>query len=122
VTTLDPPYCPAHQIDNKESRRRKAFDTFRRKNDPYHNLYSQSRWMGLAAQVRYEEPLCQIKVLCGGTAPTEDVDHVIPARVWVEQHGGDMESFYDRQNLQGACKRCHSSKTAREDSEFARRG
>lgn len=40
-------------------------------------------------------------------------DHIKP-------HRGDMILFWDRTNWQPMCKRCHDSKTAREDGGFGR--
>ena len=39
------------------------------------------------------------------------VDHIIP-------HRGDLEMFWNQLNHQALCKRCHDSKTAREDGGF----
>ena len=36
------------------------------------------------------------------------VDHIIP-------HRGDEKLFWDQENWQGLCKRCHDQKTRRED-------
>lgn len=60
------------------------------------------------------DPFCQLGVLCGGDALSTDVDHVTPAELFVAQHGGDERLFYDETNLRGACKACHSHKTALE--------
>jgi len=61
------------------------------------------------------DPLCRIAEICGGHAPSTEVDHKTPAAVWIEQHAGDEASFYDLENLQGACKADHAHKTASED-------
>ncbi|MFE0394738.1 HNH endonuclease [Paenibacillus lactis] len=39
------------------------------------------------------------------------VDHIIP-------HKGDQALFWDRQNWQALCKKCHDIKTVREDGGF----
>jgi 5-methylcytosine-specific restriction enzyme A len=57
------------------------------------------------------DPLCKIAILCDGATPSTEVDHIIPLA-----RGGDNSP----ENLQGACRRCHSHKTATEDSGFAR--
>ena len=57
--------------------------------------------------------MCKIAKLCGGNAPSTDVDHIIKAAVYIAQHGGDWRRFFDRSNLQGACKADHTAKTAR---------
>jgi 5-methylcytosine-specific restriction endonuclease McrA len=51
------------------------------------------------------DPLCKIAVLCDGTALSTEADHIIPL-----SRGGDD----GMSNLQGACHRCHSHKTASE--------
>jgi 5-methylcytosine-specific restriction enzyme A len=58
-----------------------------------------------AAQLR-RQPECE---MCG--EPATDVDHILPLR-----KGGDNGVG----NLQSLCKRCHSRKTAREDSGWGR--
>jgi len=55
------------------------------------------------------DPLCKLAILCDGTEPSEQVDHIIP-----RARGGD-DSL---ENLQGACCPCHSHKTALQDSTF----
>lgn len=54
-------------------------------------------------------PLC---VQCQRKAT--DVDHIIP-------HRGDRTLFWDRDNWQALCHRCHSAKTRREDQRPAYR-
>lgn len=41
-----------------------------------------------------------------GRAWPNEVDHIVP-------HKGDQELFWEPENWQTLCKRCHSSKTAR---------
>lgn len=53
-------------------------------------------------------PLC---VKCG--EPATDVDHIIP-------HKGNMALFWNRENWQPLCHRCHSIKTATEDGGWGR--
>ena len=52
------------------------------------------------------DPFCQIQTNCPGHPATE-VDHIIPLREWPE---GRLEW----NNLQSACRPCHSAKTMRE--------
>lgn len=51
------------------------------------------------------EPANHICKVCGDAIATE-VDHITP-------HRGDLKLFWRRSNWQGACKPCHSRKTAR---------
>lgn len=101
--------CPDHIKENHSVDAARAYDANRRANDPFHLLYKGLRWIVLAARVRREQPLCAD---CGHRA-SRDVDHIIPARVYVAAHNNDIESFYDRENLAALCKSCHSAKTAR---------
>ena len=59
------------------------------------------------------DPLCKIARLCGGFAQSTEADHIVPIR-----SGG---ARFALSNGQGACKPCHSWKTATEDSYFSRR-
>lgn len=69
-----------------------------------------AEWEQIRKQVLREEPTCTIRTLCLGD-PSTDVDHVVPLR-----RGGTNA----RRNLRGACHRCHSSKTVKEDGGFGR--
>jgi 5-methylcytosine-specific restriction protein A len=60
------------------------------------------------------DPFCKIGIICDGDGCSTDVDHVIPAEIYVEQHSGDETFFYDGRNLRGACHACHSRKTVLE--------
>lgn len=102
-------YCSDHQTYNRRVESSRAYDKNRREHDPFHSLYKGLRWIALAARVRREQPLCAV---CGHQA-SKDVDHIIPARVYVAAHNNDINSFYDRANLQGLCKSDHSAKTMR---------
>ena len=46
--------------------------------------------------------------------PATVVDHIIP-------HKGDMDIFWDEDNWQPLCKRCHDQKTATENGGFGNR-
>lgn len=63
------------------------------------DLYRSKRWRVLARRVLREQSLCA--TFCGELAT--EVDHIVPV-----EDGGAM---WDRNNLQGLCKSCHSSKT-----------
>ena len=105
-------YCPAHENDNRDIRRRREFDR-ERADDPFRRFYKLTLWIKqIAPAIRRRDPLCKI---CGVAASTV-VDHIVPARVYCAQGG----SFWDKKNLQGLCKPCHDRKTATEDSQFAK--
>lgn len=78
-------------------------------------LYDSAQWRERTRPyILARDPLCKIAELCGGRAPSTDVDHIVAAEVYVAQHGGDTRYFYDESNLQGACHADHTAKTARE--------
>ena len=69
--------------------------------------YLSLRWRQLRLVQLARQPLCS---QCGKVA--EHVDHVTP-------HRGPLdELFWRESNLDSLCHRCHSSKTARFDSNF----
>jgi len=112
------PFCEKHQqLAHQNSR---EYDAHRRKNDPFRKLYNTARWRNdICPLVLARDIVCRSGVLCtnpdtGIRAFATECDHVIPARVYVAQHGGDTNSFFDETNLQGLCSRCHKSKTAEE--------
>jgi len=109
-------YCPEHITDNREIRSKREYDKERRENDPYRHLYNLALWQKVRKAVLRRDPLCTIAVLCGGTAGSTVVDHIVPARV----HCATGGSFWDKRNLQGSCKRCHDYKTAKEDGAFGK--
>lgn len=97
-------FCPAHaQLVAKE------FDRQRR-SDPVRRLYFTSRWAHVRLSVLARDPIC---LVCRQVASAE-ADHIVPAQEWVRSHAGNIGDFFDEANLQGLCKSCHSSKTARE--------
>lgn len=66
-------------------------------------LYRTARWRRLRLEVlaaqHYRCAQCDHVIL------EQDVDHRRP-------HQGDVRLFWDRANLQGLCKSCHSMKTS----------
>ncbi len=62
-----------------------------------------NRWRKARKQYLLEHPIC---AMCG--QPATDVDHIVP-------HKGDMELFWDTENWQPLCHKCHSKKTWYED-------
>jgi 5-methylcytosine-specific restriction protein A len=103
----DGKYCPAHagiaRLYDKE-----------RLKDPIRKLFNTVRWHWVRKAVLARDRIC---VICKSWAAGE-ADHLIPARKYIAQNGGDMNRFYDESNLQGLCKPCHSRKTATEDGAF----
>jgi 5-methylcytosine-specific restriction protein A len=69
-----------------------------------HRWYSSTRWLRLRLQVLQDQPLCRHCGQRGRKTLTEDIDHIV-------KHDGNPQLFWDRTNLQGLCKACHSRKT-----------
>ena len=53
-------------------------------------------------------PLCEECRMQGKYVKATVVDHIVP-------HRGDQKLFWDRENWQALCKRCHDRKTMTED-------
>ena len=108
-------FCAEHSHGNAQHEADRARHAARRQRGLI-QLYKAALWRHrIRPLVLRRDPLCKIGVLCGGHAPSTEVDHKTPAEIWIEQHGGDEASFYDLDNLQGACKADHARKTATED-------
>src|SRR5579863_7072895 len=59
-------------------------------------LYNSRAWRDRAREtILSRDPFCKIGTLCGGQAFSTEVDHRIPADVYIAQHGGDSRAFYD---------------------------
>lgn len=64
--------------------------------------YDTTLWRKISKMVREEEPFCRLCAKEGITTLTQCADHIVAIRL-----GG---SFWDRENLQGLCKRCNNKK------------
>ena len=74
-------------------------------------LYKDPKWKALRRTVLSANPLCVECQKYSRLTAAKEVDHIVA-------HKGDPNLFFDLKNLQGLCKRCHSSKTAREDGRW----
>lgn len=63
-------------------------------------------WLRIRKQVLMREPCCVACLAAGRIEPANEVDHI---------DGDTANNTWE--NLQGLCKPCHSSKTAREMNE-----
>jgi len=79
-----------------------------RSSDPIRKLYKTPAWKKTRLQILFRDPICKTCNL----APSTIADHIISARKYIADHGGDFRFFFDEENLGGKCKRCHDSKTA----------
>jgi len=71
-----------------------------------HRWYGSARWQALRRDVLQADPFCRSCRDRGVKALTVDIDHIV-------KHDGDPLRFWNRANLQGLCKRCHTIKTSR---------
>ena len=95
-------YCTAHR---PVTRRKEAAAES-------HKLYT-AKWQKYRMAFLANNPLCVACLAVGFLIPATVVDHIKP-------HRGNHDLFLDPLNHQALCKRCHDSKTAREDGGFGR--
>lgn len=90
---------------------------YNRKERPKYSreLYKTARWQRLRKRVLLGHPLCVECEHRGKITPATVVDHVV-------SHKGNLELFWDEDNLQPLCKNCHDSKTAKEDGRWGKKG
>ena len=100
-------YCGLHQyLEERDQRERELktqqfFATFNSSRWP--ELYNSKEWKTLRDRKLRENPICQ---KCGTFKATE-VHHLIP-------HRGDLNLFYNYDNLVALCHDCHSEETRKE--------
>lgn len=99
---------PYASTPEQQRNRAQRFDSARR--DEIRKLYGTARWKAQSTRCLAENPICQG---CHQSSSTV-ADHIVHARVYIRQHNGDVESFFDPSNLQGLCADCHAKKTSRE--------
>ena len=75
-----------------------------------------SKWQRYRAAYlsRAENALCRICQQNGIVKAASVIDHIVP-------HRGDWKLFWDSNNHQPLCPRCHNQKTVREDGGFGNR-
>jgi 5-methylcytosine-specific restriction enzyme A len=77
----------------------------------YPHLYNSQRWRGKRGLQRIKlltDPLCWYCEQMGRVTAATVVDHIRP-------HKGDVELFYDWDNLRSTCAPCHNSAAAIKD-------
>jgi len=70
--------------------------------------YRTKRWRLLRKRVLNEDPLCARCKEQGIFRSAKEVDHIVPVKK-------DPDRFFDLENLQGLCVKCHIDKTAAEN-------
>ena len=105
-------YCETHaaQAEAKAQALRAQFD--RQRGSAHQRGYS-AKWQQARAGYLRSHPLCLAHEARGQVVAATVVDHKVP-------HKGDKALFWDNNNWQALCKRCHDTKTAREDGGFGR--
>jgi 5-methylcytosine-specific restriction protein A len=96
-------YCKAHQKKTDRAYDKQRGTAAQR---GYDHRWRKARRMYLA-----RHPLCVECEKQGVYVPATEVDHITA-------HKGDRDLFWDSDNWQGLCKRCHSAKTAKEDGRW----
>lgn len=72
--------------------------------------YSSRRWQSMRAQLFARSPYCiYCKKREGRVIKATIADHIVP-------HKGNKSLFWDEENLQPLCKKCHDSDKAREEA------
>ena len=95
-------YCDMHKP--------KQDDTYR---PSAHKRGYNTAWRRYRQAFLIKSPLCVECDKRGQIREATVVDHIIP-------HKGDMKLFWDKDNHQPMCKRCHNIKTATRDGGFGR--
>lgn len=89
-------YCVDHKELHKDEIRSAA-------SRGYDRRWQKARLLFLKAN-----PLCVKCMEAGVYTKATVVDHIVP-------HRGDQKLFWDKNNWQALCKKCHDKKTGRED-------
>lgn len=98
--------CEAHKRIEKQ-----ALDA--RRGTAHERGYTGA-WQKARAHYLRAHPLCVRHQDRGEVEPATVVDHIVP-------HRGDKALFWDSNNWQPLCKRCHDIKTATKDGGLGRR-
>lgn len=77
----------------------------------WNDWYSKPRWRRLRHRFLCEHPFCTHCLKNKKIIIATVVDHIIP-------HKGNTELFWDTDNMQSLCKKCHDKKTATENGTF----
>jgi len=100
---VDSGRCEKHRVQQR-------LQSQSRRDNAHLHLYS-TEWKKIRARKLREDPLCAECEKQGRLVLATVCDHIVP-------HKGDLTLFYDYDNLQGLCTRCHAVKTATCDGAF----
>lgn len=108
--------CPSAGAEERAANRlvsRQSHDAFRRERDKWRHLYQLKAWKkGLRVWKLNRNPICE-EFERDGT-PCRSAAEVVHHK---EDHKGNMELFFDRENLLSLCKKHHDAITARRVNE-----
>lgn len=77
--------------------------------ESWHYLYNRKSWKELRLDHLAKEPLCVFCQKEGKLTPATVVDHITP-------HKGNLDLFFDDDNLQSLCKLHHDSAKQKAES------
>ena len=98
-------YCEQHKKQDRKEQDSRRGSAAERGYD--------GRWQKARLLYLKQHPLCVHCQTESTTRAATVVDHVVP-------HKGDKQLFWDENNWQALCKRCHDVKTASEDGGYGR--
>ena len=100
-------YCEEHKKRMKSDYDRKRLSSYDR---GYNTRWKKYRKAFLSAH-----PLCVRCLENNKTTAATVVDHIVP-------HKGNQRLFWNKENHQALCKKCHDRKSASEDGGFGNNG
>ena len=98
-------YCSNHLYLKRKDEERSKLNLGKEYSTQWPELYASPKWKQLRTKHLKEEPLCRV---CGNKAT--EVDHIV-------RHEGNVDLFFNEDNLQSLCHDCHSKKTMKEMEE-----
>ena len=108
------PMCPELISEGKYCKEhlalaRKEYNKHHRNNHTANNksLYNMPAWKKASKAHLRAKPLCAECERQGNYKEAQCVDHIEP-------HNGDMNKFWNTENWQSLCNRCHAIKTLKE--------
>ena len=106
-------YCLQHTRRQDDRRKARARSRDKARPSASKRLYDR-RWQKYRRVFLIDDPFCCRCEQDNRLVPAAIVDHIEP-------HKGDYDLFWDEDNHQALCKRCHDIKTATEDGGFGRK-
>ena len=70
-------------------------------------LYQKQRWRKASKLFRTNNPLCRYCERAGRVKAAAVVDHIEP-------HKGNLDLFWNEENWQSLCAKCHNEKSSKE--------